>query len=66
MSAFVRIFLFLAAAIAAIVVAALIVKLVIALAVLAAIVLVAVYLYHFVAALYRRMCAPREKVMLGR
>jgi hypothetical protein len=66
MPALARILLFLTAAIAAIIVAALIVKLVIALAVLAAIILVAVYLYHFVAALYRRMCAPREKVMLGR
>lgn len=65
MSAYVRIFLFLAAAIAAILVAVLVVKLVIAVAVLAAIVLVAVYLYHFVRALYRRICAPREKVMLG-
>jgi len=66
MSAYVRIVLFLAAAFAAILVALLIVKLVIALAVFAAIVALAVYVYHFIRALYRRMCAPREPVMLER
>jgi len=65
MSAYVRIFLFLAAALAAVIVAVFLVKLIIVFAFVAAVIFAAIYLYHFACALYRRMNAPREPAMLS-
>jgi hypothetical protein len=65
MTAYVRILLYLAAAVAAIFVALLLVKLIVFLAIAAAIVLGAIYLYHFIRAFARRLGTPRVVPMIG-
>jgi len=66
MTAYIRILLCLAAAVATVFVAILLVKLVVALAIVAALVFCAIYLYHFARAIARRVCAPRPITMIGR
>jgi hypothetical protein len=65
MTAYLRILLFLVVAVVAIFVAILLVKMIVALAIVAAFVLAAIYVYHFVRALFRRMNPPAPVAMLG-
>jgi hypothetical protein len=65
MTAYLRILLFLGAAVVAVFIAILLVKMIVALALLAAVVLAGIYLYHFFRALFRRMNPPAPIAMLG-